>query len=113
MNQVPNYRTVAQQQRRDQERIESKRTLRTQLRERHNLGRMDNECIHCGVLHWLDERSSPSRPKFGMCCSHGKVVLPLLQNPPLLLCQLFEDQDEHADSTFDNTMQCMHLLLLV
>ncbi|CAG8752199.1 5172_t:CDS:2, partial [Cetraspora pellucida] len=65
--------------------------------EQHNLGRMNIECVHCNALHWLDERltsSSRNSPKFGTCCSHGQVILPFLQDPPILLRQLFECQDD-------------------
>ncbi|CAG8691743.1 12317_t:CDS:1 [Cetraspora pellucida] len=58
---------------------------------------MNIECVHCNALHWLDKRltsSSRNSPKFSTCCSHGQVILPFLQDPPLLLRQLFECQDD-------------------
>jgi hypothetical protein len=53
-----------------------------------NLGHMSYKCNHCGALHWLEERiakSSKAKPKFGRCCNHGKVLLPLLIRPPRYL----------------------------
>ncbi|CAG8667848.1 8087_t:CDS:2, partial [Diversispora eburnea] len=71
----------------------------------HNLGDMNVECIYCSALHWLDERltsSSKIHPKFGTCCLQGKVVLPILQDPPPFLQQLFENQDEsHAFTSLE------------
>ncbi|CAG8782976.1 15644_t:CDS:1, partial [Gigaspora rosea] len=118
MNQIPNRRSIAQQQRRAREnsaatskwgkknrkRVKLETANYTQYNlssqyeyDRHNLGRMNIDCIHCGALHWFDERltsSSRNHLKFGTCCSHGQVILPLLQDPPLLLRQLFEGQDD-------------------
>jgi len=59
---------------------------------RHDLGRMDVVCDKCGALHWVDERTTHSRPdsaKFGLCCNHGKTSLPLLCSPPPRLLSLF------------------------
>ncbi|UYV64106.1 hypothetical protein LAZ67_2006589 [Cordylochernes scorpioides] len=40
-----------------------------------SLGVMDTTCRFCGALRWKDESS-------GMCCSNGKVRLPLIDLPP-------------------------------
>jgi hypothetical protein len=56
-------------------------------------------CSSCGALHWIDERlagTSIVNPKFGTCCHQGKVKLPLLQDPPLILRQLLEGNDIRA-----------------
>ena len=53
--------------------------------QRHDLGRMDLICEHCGAAHWLEERlskSSARSPKFGACCMEGKVQLPVLSKFP-------------------------------
>lgn len=53
---------------------------------------MDVKCAHCGALHWMDEKivkSSATTPKFGMCCLHGKVALPQLEDPPEPLRSLY------------------------
>ena len=49
------------------------------------------ECKDCGALLWFDEKlkSSPLKnPEFSVCCSRGKVKLPLLKDPPHLLHDL-------------------------
>lgn len=53
---------------------------------------MDVPCLFCNALHWIGEKlasSSNRNPKFGLCCDSGKVRLPLLQQPPPPLLQLF------------------------
>jgi hypothetical protein len=65
----------------------------------HYLGLMDRVCTYCRGLHWSDERlttSSNLNPQFGSCCLKGKVNLPLLQDPPQRLRQLFEIDNERA-----------------
>ncbi|CAG8484696.1 5830_t:CDS:2 [Acaulospora morrowiae] len=61
----------------------------------HDLGHMDIECSHCSTLHWLDEcltNSLRKNLKFGSCCLNGKVVLPLLHDPPPFLRMLFDGE---------------------
>ncbi|KAF8964922.1 hypothetical protein BDZ97DRAFT_1622190, partial [Flammula alnicola] len=72
---------------------------------RHDLGRMDVECPHCGALHWMMEklaRSSATSPEFGFCCKSGKIQLPALQAPPEALKALFDGQDEQAKEFREN-----------
>ena len=60
---------------------------------------MDVECPSCHALHWKGEKltnSSACSPHFGMCCDSGQVHVPLLQDPPLFLCQLLESNDAQA-----------------
>ncbi|KAF8142055.1 hypothetical protein EV363DRAFT_1149524, partial [Boletus edulis] len=50
-------------------------------------------CSHCKAYHWSAERltaSPESRPKFGICCSHGLVRIPLMREPPEALKSLWE-----------------------
>ncbi|KAH8090509.1 hypothetical protein HD553DRAFT_261054, partial [Filobasidium floriforme] len=45
----------------------------------HSLGSIEVECPHCHALHFSEERltrSSKRNPKFGNCCTSGKVILP-------------------------------------
>ncbi|CAI8585366.1 unnamed protein product [Vicia faba] len=56
------------------------------------------ECTQCGALMWYqektDKRKQSAVPKFQLCCGKGKVVLPLLKTPPLLLQRLLFDNSE-------------------
>ena len=60
--------------------------------ERHELGRMDQICVHCGAKFWIDEKdqnSSKKSPSFAVCCAGGKVNLPPLLRPPPYLLDLY------------------------
>ncbi|CAG4935543.1 unnamed protein product [Colias eurytheme] len=52
------------------------------------IGRMDKKCTHCEALKWKDETP-------GMCCSGGKVSLPLLGEPeePLKYFLLYDNNE--------------------
>ncbi|CAG8623234.1 15423_t:CDS:2 [Acaulospora morrowiae] len=74
----------------------------------HDLGCIDIEYSHCGTLHWLDERltnSSRKNPKFGLCCLNGKVVLPLLRDPPPFLRMLFDGEADFCSKFRKNICQ--------
>ena len=67
-----------------------------------NLGSMEIICPSCGALHWKNERLSRStsiNPKFGKCCSSGKVQLPRFTDPPPELSHLLSSND-HAAKNF-------------
>jgi hypothetical protein len=56
-------------------------------------------CAYCGALHFASKQLSSSRvgvPKFGSCCSQGRISLPYLKDPSIYLCQLFEGIDDCA-----------------
>ena len=46
-----------------------------------SIGDMSVKCEHCVAMKFMAETS-------GMCCNNGKVVLPLLTQPPELLASL-------------------------
>ncbi|KAJ7728602.1 hypothetical protein DFH07DRAFT_723045, partial [Mycena maculata] len=80
----------------------------TEPAARHDLGRMNVRCKHCKALHWVDEQvsSSPAgRPQFGMCCDHGKVVLPKLREAPEVLQQLLLGDDAQSKEFRKNIAQ--------
>ncbi|KAL6550513.1 hypothetical protein OROMI_021001 [Orobanche minor] len=62
-------------------------------------------CGFCGALMWFDERlkkSSLSSPEFGLCCSRGKIQLPLLKQPPRLLRNLLQNRHIKSRNYIDN-----------
>jgi hypothetical protein len=74
----------------------------------HDLGRMNVECPFCRALHWREERVSSSRinnPEFEACCQHGKVHLRPLQDPPLILRNLYVDDNHQAHEFRSNIVQ--------
>ena len=55
-----------------------------------HIGDMNNECPHCGAMMFRGERSPQG--SYGLCCNHGRVVLPSLQQPPARLLELFDSR---------------------
>lgn len=53
------------------------------------IGGMDKECTHCHALKFKNETA-------GMCCSSGKVVLPVLHSPPEPLKSLMSADNEES-----------------
>jgi hypothetical protein len=47
-------------------------------------------------------KSSLRNPKFGTCCHHGKVILPLLTILPSPLRELFSRTDDRHQTFLDN-----------
>ncbi|KAF9473337.1 hypothetical protein BDN70DRAFT_817394 [Pholiota conissans] len=69
---------------------------------------MDVPCLHCGTLHWLNEKlvssdSNKCPSCFSLCCMEGKIVLPILQLLPEPLCYLLTS-DDHAAVKFCEDM---------
>jgi hypothetical protein len=63
----------------------------------HDLGPMNVACPNCRAMHWMAERlsaSSNTNPKFGLCCLSGKIKLPLLDQLPDGIRQLYVNNDE-------------------
>ena len=62
---------------------------------------MDVQCPDCGALHWLAEKyssSSQRNPRFGTCCSEGRVHLPASEAPPEPLHTLLTSDDNDSKS---------------
>ncbi|GBB84444.1 hypothetical protein RclHR1_01100036 [Rhizophagus clarus] len=67
----------------------------------HDLGQIDQICVHCGAKFWMEERdhsSNRASPTFSICCAHGKVLLPPLAEPPLYLLNLYTSSESDAIS---------------
>ncbi|KAI0718183.1 hypothetical protein C8T65DRAFT_570970, partial [Cerioporus squamosus] len=76
--------------------------------QRHDLGRMNVVCPHCGAFHWEAEklqRSPRSRPEFGICCNSGKVQIASLPDPPPALRELFTGRHAQAVEFRNNIRQ--------
>jgi hypothetical protein len=62
------------------------------------------ECDSCGALMWYQERRQKAResanPNFQMCCSNGKVQLPLLEEPPKTLGDLLFDLQSNQSKQY-------------
>lgn len=80
---------------------------------RHELGRMNQTCVHCGARFWMEEKirnSSLASPAFSTCCAHGKVRLPRLIEPPPYLLNLYTSSDSDAVS-FRKKIRCYNNVL--
>ena len=65
----------------------------------HNLEDLTIHCSDCQALHWLAEKlagSSVRNPRFGMCCTQGKIFLPPLHHPPPELSLLLVSQEDEG-----------------
>ena len=68
---------------------------------RHDLGRMDQLCLHCNAKFWMGEKdinSSQASPTFAVCCAGGKVKLPPLLIPPPYLMELYTSSGPEPNS---------------
>ncbi|KAK1378941.1 hypothetical protein POM88_025685 [Heracleum sosnowskyi] len=66
-----------------------------------NIGRVEKECVHCGAMMWEHERTKQgdsNTSSFSLCCSHGKVKLPYLEETPPELKRLLDGTDEFSRS---------------
>lgn len=66
-----------------------------------NIGRADKECSYCYALMWNHERTKKENSNtsgFSLCCNHGKVKLPVLQETPPELKRLLDGNDELSRS---------------
>jgi len=62
--------------------------------QREILGRISQECVFCGALFWVEERTggSAQRPQYSKCCSEGKVLIPCVRTPPEYMRMLQDPQ---------------------
>ncbi|KAL6572226.1 hypothetical protein OROMI_013184 [Orobanche minor] len=71
-----------------------------------DLGDPIYNCEYCGAYMWYEERSEKSKnplyPKFSHCCFKGKIQLPLLKEPPLLLRNLLNGVDPRSTNYINN-----------
>ncbi|XP_058783209.1 uncharacterized protein LOC131657875 [Vicia villosa] len=67
------------------------------------------ECQFCHASMWYQERKEKSRhttvPKFPKCCRSGKVVLPLLTNPPPLLQHLLHSGTSSESKNYQSNLR--------
>lgn len=64
-------------------------------------------CQHCNAIMWYEERNekryNSAHPKFHLCCSHGRVLLPLYRQPPKRLYDLYHNSDKKSRYFQKNT----------
>ncbi|KAI3881790.1 hypothetical protein MKX03_001030, partial [Papaver bracteatum] len=91
-----------------QRRIYSRVSNRKKKSVRNFLRKMDVVCIHCGAMHFMDEKLTKltlMEPTFGTCCMEGRIVLPNLRVPHEEFIELLEGTDEVAKSFQENILR--------
>ncbi|XP_051154931.1 uncharacterized protein LOC127277677 [Leptopilina boulardi] len=68
----------------------------------HYLGDMNVLCTHCKAKHFKAEKVGKKGNSFNDCCSHGKVVLDPLPDPPEILKNLFEGTHPLSNHFYSN-----------
>ncbi|XP_058763803.1 uncharacterized protein LOC131637237 [Vicia villosa] len=83
------------------EEVDNEPSVDSHLEEYSDVGDRAWECPSCHASMWYQERIGNTRhttvPKFTRCCRSGKVVLPLLNDPPRALQHLLHN-GSRADS---------------
>lgn len=78
----------------------------TCLSDEVDLGDASYVCSYCDALMWFEERICKNNrnvnPEFTRCCMKGKVVLPLISKPPLLLYNLLHGIDHRSKHFKEN-----------
>lgn len=63
---------------------------------------------------WYQEKTKKGKncsvPKFQLCCGNGKVVLPLLKTPPLLLRRLLFDNSESESINYQQYCRLYNMI---
>ncbi|XP_030964293.1 uncharacterized protein LOC115985491 [Quercus lobata] len=84
--------------------LSEKRNRRGKFTEPLDLGPPTIVCEHCGAQLWYEERTvkskTPTKPKFSLCCSEGRVELPLLKEPPPFLGNLLNINSDQRSINF-------------
>ncbi|KAH1111596.1 hypothetical protein GYH30_010112 [Glycine max] len=69
-----------------------------------DLGDPSQICPYCQAAMCYQEKTRKNRkqanPKYSLCCSMGKIQLPFLKNPPMLLQQLLCDDESRKSRNY-------------
>lgn len=69
------------------------------LPTKHDLGQMNNPCFNCGSFMWKEENHIGTLGHsaiFSTCCSEGKILLPTISDPPLILQNLLTNENDEG-----------------
>ncbi|XP_058742092.1 uncharacterized protein LOC131614536 [Vicia villosa] len=93
----------------DHESIENDDIVDSLLEQYSDIGDRVWDCPFCHASMWYQERRDKSRhttvPKFHRCCRSGKVVLPLLLNPPPLLQHLLHNKTDAESKNYQSNLR--------
>ncbi|XP_058763552.1 uncharacterized protein LOC131636999 [Vicia villosa] len=72
------------------------------------------ECRHCNALMWYQERKDKHKhsanPKYTLCYGNGKIELPFLKQPPLLLAHLLFDKHSKDARSFQSQLRTYNMM---
>ena len=64
---------------------------------------------------WYQEKMRKNRnqvnPKYSLCCSMGKIQLPFLKNPPMLLQQLLCDDESRESRNYQQYIKAYNMMI--
>ncbi|XP_058726554.1 uncharacterized protein LOC131597913 [Vicia villosa] len=93
----------------DYDGVDSESCVDAHLQQYSDIGDRVWECQFCHASMWYQERKMKSRhttvPKFHWCCKSGKVVLPLLANPPPLLQHLLHSSASEESKNYQSNLR--------
>ncbi|XP_058773426.1 uncharacterized protein LOC131647553 [Vicia villosa] len=89
--------------------IEQQALPDSNLQEYSDIGDQIWECTYCHAHMWLQERASKIKkghvPTFHRCCRDGKIVLPLLEEPPPPLKHLLFNKTSPDSKNYRNNIR--------
>ncbi|XP_058788369.1 uncharacterized protein LOC131662571 [Vicia villosa] len=89
--------------------IEQQPLSDSNIQEYSDIGDQIWECTYCHAHMWLHERSRKTKkghvPTFHRCCQGGKIVLPLLEEPPPLLQHLLYNKTSSDSKNYRNNIR--------
>jgi len=63
---------------------------------------------------WYQERTRKNRNeanvKYSVCCSMGRIQLPFLNNPPMLLQQLLSDEESRESRNYQQNIRAYNMM---
>ncbi|XP_057764030.1 uncharacterized protein LOC131008561 [Salvia miltiorrhiza] len=72
--------------------IDRRKKKKVESQEYWDIGDVVHECEHCFAFFWYEERLAKTvnstKPKYSLCCMHGKIELPKAMCPPKVLYDL-------------------------
>lgn len=85
----------------------ARRTMSSNEETVHYLGPYTSCCSKCKAFHWIGEQSVSHcrQSTYLLCCHHGKIDLPFLQDPPQPLRDLYTTNSASAKLFFQHIVQ--------
>ena len=80
-----------------------------------DLGDPSQICPYCQAAMWYEERTRKNRKqansKYSLCYNMGKIQLPFLKNPPMLLQQLLCDDESRESRNYQQYIKAYNMMI--